>query len=155
MAKVIRSIGPGRARLEALLAQKDVQMRVGFLDPDAAYKAVIHENGVEENNLPPRPFMQPAVDRNREKWKEMARGAAPALLDGTMTLRTLFGVLAQNAAEAIQQSIDELQSPALAEITIAAKEAKQARREPVHYPSKPLIETGHMRDSVLFDVEDN
>lgn len=129
-------------------------MRVGFLDPDAAYKAVIHENGVEEKNIKPRPFMAPAMEAGREKWKQMARNEVDGLLDGTITLRQLFAVLAQNAVERIQQAIDDLQTPALKQKTIDRKTAKKETDPSIKYPSKPLIETSHMKDSVMFDVED-
>lgn len=154
MAKIIRSIGPGRAQLEALLAQKDATARVGFLDPDAAYKAAIHENGVAEKNIPPRPFMRPAAEANREKWKELAASAVPTLLEGRATLKTVLGVLAADAQVEVRKSIDAVQSPVLKKKTVDRKAAKKEKGMPVPYPSKPLYEEGHMRNSVLFDVED-
>lgn len=161
MAKVVRKPGAGAKQLEAMLkGLEDAHARVGWLETakyengtPAAYVAVIHENGVPEKGLKPRPIMGPTVERCRGKWREISTEGAKAVAAGKTSAFKVIQMISAHAAGEVQRSVAELASPALAESTIAARERKKARGEPVGSLTKPLIESGYLHDSVSWNVE--
>ncbi|MDL2313388.1 hypothetical protein LJC36_00230 [Desulfovibrio sp. OttesenSCG-928-C14] len=162
MARVVRKPGPGTARLEALLKNlANAHSRVGWLEnatyengTPAAYIAVIHENGVEEKNIPPRPMLRPTVDEHQGEWRELAAKIAQRVISGDLSLKEGLGMLAAKAAGNLQVTIGEITSPALAEKTIEARRRKKERGLPIGSLSKPMQETDFLRSSVKFDVRD-
>lgn len=93
--------------------------------------------------IPERPFFRNAMRNNRDKYRDGMRRAAKDILTKAvppvMILRKL-GVLAQGD---VQGSITALMSPPNSPVTIARKGS-----------SKPLIDTGEMRQAVTFKVEE-
>ncbi len=159
MAQVVRRPGEAAARLSAMLAQKDVQIRVGFLESatyengvSAAYVAVIHENGVPEKNIPPRPMFAPTVERCRNDWQNMADSGARAVVAGNQTIEGVMTAIGGHAAAEVQRTINEKVTPVLSAKTIEARIRKKAAGQPVGNPTKVLMETGYLASSVTFDV---
>jgi hypothetical protein len=146
-----------------------MRAKVGFLETakydngtPVAYVAVIHENGVPEKNIPPRPFMGPTADRCRTKWRDGMRLLAKGVAAGGVTLRGAMEVLGADAVEDVVESILAVTSPALSEKTTAARrrkmDAERAEDESglrvVRYEDKPLQETDVMLESVQYVVEE-
>ena len=170
MAKAHREPGPGKVKLEKLLRELGpMSARVGFLETakydtgtPVAHVAMIHENGVPEKNIPPRPFMRPTAERCRTKWKNAMTGLAAGVADGSVTLRGALEFLGADAAEDIVESILAVTAPALKEKTVRARMRKMAKEENenhrglrvVRYESKPLQETDVMLESVQYAVEE-
>jgi hypothetical protein len=170
MAKARREPGPGKAKLEKLLRELGpMSVKVGFLETakydtgtPVAHVAMIHENGVPEKNIPPRPFMRPTAERCREKWRDTMKTRAANVADGKMRLRGALEFLGADAVEDIVESIQAVTSPALAPGTVKARMRKMAKEENenhrglrvVRYESKPLQETDVMLESVQFSVEE-
>ena len=159
MAKVIRRPGPAAARLAAMQKQKDVEVRVGFLESaqyesgvSAAYVAVIQENGVPEKNIPPRPIFAPTVERCSNDWRNMAESGAKAVVAGNQTIKGVMSAIGGHAAAEVQRTIAETVSPALAPETIMNRIRKKAAGLPVGNPTKPLQESGYLFRSVTFDL---
>lgn len=97
-----------------------------------------HEFGTRK--IPERPFLRPAIDRNREKYRNWTRKIALAVIDGVRGVREGLTSLGDEIVKDIQRQIDEVTSPPLAPSTI-----KQRRKK--GRGTKPLVSTGEMRRS--------
>jgi len=141
----------GGDKLEAKLAElarqvgKPARLRVGFLEnatyPDGkqvAMIAAINEFGAPSRGIPPRPFFRNMVAAKRGEWS----GAIAQLLqaNGYDAGRTM-GIVGQVIAGQLRQSIRDTNAPPLAASTIARKGF-----------AKPLIDTGHMYNSINHEV---
>lgn len=121
-------------------------LRLGFLEgatyPDGtpvAYIAAVNEYGNPANNQPPRPFFRRMIAEKSPGWgAKMAKVMQAAGCD----VDVAFGRMGEGIRGQLQESIRQLQDPPLAEATIAAKGF-----------SKPLIDTGHMLNSVDYDIQ--
>ena len=88
----------------------------------------------------PRPFFRQMIAKESPTWPgKMAKLAKATDYDGDKVL-TLMG---EDIKGALQQSINEFQSPPLASSTIEAKGF-----------AKPLIDTSHMLNSVTYEVKE-
>ncbi len=121
-------------------------VKVGFLAESkyqdgkpVAMIAAIQDYGAPSVGIPPRPFFRNMVAAKKEEWP--AAIAALLKANGYDALRTL-----QQTGEAIsgqlRQSIVDTNEPPLAESTIRRKGF-----------SKPLVDTGHMLNSVSYEVQ--
>jgi len=142
----------GGQKLEAALRDlaeklsKPATLRVGFLEnakyPDGtpvAMIAAINEYGAPSRGQPPRPFFRRMIDAKQGEWAP----AIAALLkandnDAAKTLEIAGAAIAGQ----LRQSIIDLLEPALAPSTIRRKGF-----------DKPLIDTGHMLNSVDHEVK--
>lgn len=91
--------------------------------------------------IPERPFMRNSLRNNKAKYKTVLAKSAKAILFGqtsTKVVLTKLGILAQGD---IQEEITALSSPPNSPVTIALKGS-----------SKPLIDTGAMRQSVTWKI---
>jgi hypothetical protein len=170
VAKARREPGPGKAKLERLIRELDpMSVKVGFFETakyesgtPVAYVAVIHENGVPEKNIPPRPFMAPTADRCRTKWRDTMKTMAAGVVSGGVSLRGAMEVLGADAVEDVVVSIQAVTGPPLAPKTVEARLRKmdaEAREDGsnmrvVRYEDKPLQETDLMLESVQYVVEE-
>ena len=121
------------------------EVSVGFMAgatyPDGTPVAAVafwNEYGVPSHNQPPRPFFRQMIAKESPTWPgKMAKLAKATDYDGDKVL-TLMG---EDIKGALQQSINEFQSPPLASSTIEAKGF-----------AKPLIDTSHMLNSITYEV---
>lgn len=101
--------------------------------------AAIQEFGAPSRGIPPRPFFRNMVAEKQDEW-------APAI--GDLLKKTKFNVIKtlKLTGEAIsgqlRQSIRDMNSPPNAQSTIERKGS-----------SKPLVDTGHLLNSVDYDVK--
>ena len=122
-------------------------LRVGFLEnatyPDGQQVAMVaaaNEFGNPANNQPPRPFFRNMIADNKDTWPDdIGRIAQATGFDGEQTL----GLMGEHIKAQLQQSIRELMEPPLSPVTIEKKGF-----------DKPLIDTGHMLNSVDYDIRD-
>ena len=122
-------------------------LRVGFLEnatyPDGQQVAMVaaaNEFGNPANNQPPRPFFRNMIADNKDNWPDdIGRIAQATDFDGEQTL----GLMGEHIKGQLQQSIRELMEPPLSPVTIEKKGF-----------DKPLIDTGHMLNSVDYDIRD-
>ncbi len=122
-------------------------LRVGFLEnatyPDGQQVAMVaaaNEFGNPANNQPPRPFFRNMIADNKDNWPDdIGRIAQATGFDGEQTL----GLIGEHIKAQLQQSIRELMEPPLSPLTIEKKGF-----------DKPLIDTGHMLNSVDYDIRD-
>jgi len=132
------------ARLGAKVA-KPATLRVGFLDtakyPDGtpvAMIAAIQDFGAPKVNIPPRPFFRNMI---RSKQKEWAPAIANLLQGNGFDAVAALNKAGQAIAGQLRQSIQDTNAPPLKPATIARKGF-----------AKPLVDTGHMLNSVDYEV---
>lgn len=132
-----------RIRRELIKAASQVA-QVGFFDGDphpnspersVAQIAAIQEFGLPEENIPERPFM--AATASGTKVGRPIAQALKALLRGTADASNLWFAAGLFYAREMSKTISDFSVPANAPFTIAKKGF-----------DNPLVETGHMRDSV-------
>lgn len=122
------------------------EVAVGFMEgatyPDGTPVAAVafwNEFGSPANNQPPRPFFRQMIAKESPTWPDkMAKLAKATDYDGEKVL----ALMGEDVGGALQQSINELETPALAESTVESKGF-----------AKPLIDTAHMIKSISYQVE--
>ena len=120
-----------------------------------AYIATIHEHGHLESGIPPRPFMQPTIDREKTNWRDYLVAEMPRVLAGTRKLEDVLEALGLNVAGEIAQSIRNVEAPPLKPATIAARQRKMADQKTIGNLTKPLVETGLMLATVSHVVTES
>jgi hypothetical protein len=121
------------------------EVSVGFMAgatyPEGTPVAAVafwNEYGVPSHNQPPRPFFRQMIAAESPTWPgKMAKLAKATDYDGDKVL----ALMGEDIKGALQQSINEFQSPPLAPSTIEAKGF-----------AKPLIDTSHMLNSITYEV---
>jgi hypothetical protein len=119
---------------------------VGFMSgatyPDGTPVAAVafwNEYGMPAKEQPPRPFFRNMIAAESPKWAyKMGKLAKATDYDGPRVL----GLMGEDIKGALQQSINDFTTPALAPSTVAAKGF-----------AKPLIDTSHMLNSVTYEVK--
>lgn len=134
-------------RLRELAAglTKSAKLRVGFLEnatyPDGksvAMVAAIQDFGAPAAGIPPRPFFRNMVAAKKEGWGDaLAANLKATDFDAEKALaRVGDGIAGQ-----LRQSIKDTNAPPLKPATVRRKGH-----------DKPLVDTGHMLNSVDFEV---
>ena len=121
------------------------EVSVGFMAgatyPDGTPVAAVafwNEYGVPSHNQPPRPFFRQMIAKESPTWApKMAKLAKATDYDGPKVL----ALMGEDIKGALQQSINDLQAPALKESTVEAKGF-----------AKPLIDTSHLLNSVAWNL---
>ena len=142
----------GGQKLEEALRQmaqnvsKPGVLRVGFLEnaryPDGkpvAMIAAIQEYGAPSVGIPPRPFFRNMIAAKSGEWPEAIAGL---LKSNDLDAQKTLGQAGAAIAGQLRESIRDLWEPPLAQSTIRRKGH-----------AKPLIDTGHMLQSVDFEVK--
>jgi len=132
------------------LAKPDIKpkrVKVGFPASKASgsniEKAIWNEFGTSRG-IPERPFMRNAMRNNRRKYQDALKTSALKIVLGETTSHTVLNKLGILAQGDIQGEITTLNTPPNAPSTIAAKGS-----------SKPLIDTGEMRQAVTWALEND
>lgn len=138
-------LGPTVARLRGLVG---LRVDVGVMGPDAAQPhsgpdgltlagvAAVHEFGSADGRTPERSFLRATFDANRSRYAAQARRVAGRVLAGEAP-GPLLEALGLGIAGDVQERIAAGIEPALAPATVARKGS-----------SKPLIDTGRLRQSI-------
>lgn len=112
-----------------------------------AHLAAIQEFGWPKGNIPARPFLVPGVRDSEEKVAPHLRKAADAAMERKPSkVRQQYdaaGLIAQNVVRAI---INRGINPPLKKSTIAARKRRG------RMGTKPLIDTGQLRNSITYVI---
>jgi len=112
--------------------------------------AFIHSNGSPIRNIPARPFIEPAIENDRENISQLLSDAMSAALsgDGLEANKKLkeAGMRGQAVSQLWFEQPDKNQWPENSPATKARK-LKKHSTDP-----KPLIDTGEMRKSITFVI---
>lgn len=103
--------------------------------------AVAISNELGSSTIPPRPFLRMTVDENQDLINEMCEQAVRKIAKGASADKCLKEIGA-NAVSLVQEKIGNGAFEPNAEFTIKAKGS-----------SHPLIDTGHMRQSVHYVIK--
>lgn len=122
------------------------EVSIGFMEgatyPDGTPVAAVafwNEYGDPGHSRPPRPFFRQMIAKESPTWgRKMAALAKATDYDGQKVLR----MMGEDVKGALQQSINDFETPELADSTVEAKGF-----------AKPLIDTSHMLDSVAYEVK--
>lgn len=133
LAEIARRMGGGEVK---------VGFMAGATYPDGTPVAAVafwNEYGVPSHSQPPRAFFRTMIAKESPNWPNvMAKLAKATGYNGPRVL----GLMGENIKGALQQSINDFDSPPLAPSTIKGKGF-----------AKPLIDTSHMINSVDYEVE--
>lgn len=134
-------------------------LKVGFFEgaeyPDGTsvpMVAAIQNFGAPAAGIPARPFFSNMVREKKDGWAD-SLGAILAAND--YDINKSLALLGEGIGSQLQQSIKDTNAPALAKETILAR-AAGSKRGKIKSPTiaKPLIDTGHMMNSVGYQVDD-
>jgi hypothetical protein len=132
--------------------------------------AAIQEYGAPKRNIPPRPFFRQAINARADAW---AKNIATALKRTDYDAKTAMELVGQGAKEDIQKSIIDTMAPPLSDVTVmlrgmrlndpgltvsgktVGEAAARVAAGKTNYgaPTKPLIDTSTMLNSVGVEVE--
>lgn len=142
----------GGEKLAAALAKisagvsKPATLSVGFLEgatyPDGTsvpMVAAINEFGAPSRGIPPRPFFRNMVASKSPEWP---KAVGDLLKANDYDAEKTLGHAGEDIKGQLQQSIVDTNAPPNAQSTIDAKGS-----------SKPLVDTGHMLNSVDYSVK--
>ena len=140
-------------------AIRDIQsktLRVGWFETaryqdgtPVAYVAAIQEFG--HGAIPPRPFMRPTIEAQRQAWRDTLRKGAKQVLAERLTFEQMLTAFGLSAAGQVAESIKAVTAPPLSPRTLAAR---QAKKKTPGVSTKPLIDTALMFQSVTAQVSD-
>ena len=140
-------------------AIRDIQskkLRVGWFETaryqdgtPVAYVAAIQEFG--HGAIPPRPFMRPTIEAQRQAWRETLRKGAKQVLSERLTFEQMLTAFGMAAAGQVAESIKAVTAPPLSPRTLAAR---QVKKKTPGVSAKPLIDTALMFQSVTAQVSD-
>lgn len=172
----------GGAKLEAALnelarkVEKAGTLRVGFLEgatyPDGtsvAMVAALQNFGAPARGIPPRPFFTNMVKDKSPRWPEQLAGLLEA---NDWDVDVALNQMGAGIAGQLRQAIVETNSPPLSAITLMLRKMKYddpdlvvtgatvgeaARRVAAgesyaDAPTKPLVDSSHMLQSVDYEV---
>jgi len=95
----------------------------------------VHEFGSPTRGIPQRSFLRTTVNEKRRSYKKLFKSLSKKIVDGTITKEEALGTLGLQLQGDVQGKISDGISPAL------------KSRE-----GTPLIDTGHLRQSIIFKV---
>lgn len=145
-----KKINKAIKELEKIAKQKS-QVLVGLPKDASPYPdgtsvimvGLVHEFGSSDGKIPERSFLRAALDENKAEllkfWKD---GAAKAVLTLEKNPEKLLAMIGQMMQAAVQQKIVNVKTPANAISTVVNKKS-----------SNPLIDTGHMRQSIRWEIK--
>jgi hypothetical protein len=102
--------------------------------------------------IPPRPFMRPTADREKNNWLTIMYDGAKAIVRGAATGIQVMDALGSRAAGDIAKSIVAVTSPPLKPGTIAARRRALTDKITIGSLDKPLVSSGIMLDTVSHTV---
>jgi hypothetical protein len=109
--------------------------------------AYLHDNGVPEMNLPARPFLHPGIKSALPQIKKYMAAAGKAALEGApQRIERNLHAAGIAATSAVKRYITSGPLAPLAPSTLAA------RRRRGRTGTKPLIDTGQLRQSITYVV---
>ena len=106
--------------------------------------AAVNNFGSADGKIPPRPFLQPAINKGAPEYQRLAEVMIPKVLSGEMTMKVLLEQMGNLAEGHVKQEITDLDTPPNAQSTIDKKGS-----------DSPLIDTGALRQSIRYVVDDS
>lgn len=152
-SKVIKDFDPKKIEELKRRFAGPVTVNVGFPEGGDVHEgsamnvasiALVHEFGSESRNIPERSFLRAGIRRNAAAYLRLNKTTLRKVLAGEMTMRDALGLLGEKAKSDVQMEITNGEFAPLSDSTINAKGS-----------SKPLIDSGQMRQSVAWEYGDD
>ena len=136
-------------------------VKIGFLAgatyPDGkpvAMIAAIQEFGAPSRGIPPRPFFRHMIADKKGEWP---KAIADLLKANDYKADVTLKKTGEAVSGQLRKSIIDTNAPPLANSTIIKKGGVHGMvydpKDPSTYPAKPLVDTGHMLNSVDYEVK--
>ena len=137
-----------------------------------AMVAAQNEFGNPEKNIPPRPFIRPAISDHSKVWQQLVASGAKAIAAGNETATSVMEAVTATAAGQIRDKIKEVYSPSLSPVTLlkrlndldkarGIKRPRQKQEDRVvdfivddHTITKPLVFAGILLNTLTYVVAD-
>jgi len=113
-----------------------------------AMLAAVHEFGAPSRHIPERPFLRPAITEGRPDFIRLNRANMRRVARGRTTIKQALGELGELGKRKVQEKIKAGPFRALRPATIAARKRRSEGS------SKPLIDTGNLRQSITWILDD-
>jgi len=138
--KELRGLGKDDPSILVGIRQKDGQKVAEGEELNLATIAAFNEFGT--STIPSRPFLRSTVDENRSKYGEVIAKGLRAAIDGRQRFKVSLDRLGLMVVSDVQKKITDNDFPRNAPSTIERKGS-----------SKPLIDTGRLRQSIDYEIE--
>lgn len=97
----------------------------------------VHEFGSPVKGIPQRSFLRSTVEGERRVYKNMFKKLSVQIIKGQITKKQALGIIGLKVQTDVRQKITDIKEP------------------PLQYrEGNPLVDTGHLRQSIVFEVED-
>lgn len=106
--------------------------------------AAIHYHGAPSKNIPKRDVITPTLEQNQQKYLGFIERSIPALIEGSVELRSMWEYLGMEGQADIQKQMVTARLAPLHPRTIKRKGS-----------SRPLIDTGQLRQGVTYIVSED
>lgn len=103
----------------------------------------VQEFGSADGRIPERSFLRVPLRANQDLFVRIMKELLPKVASGEMTMRNMLDMIGQRAVAVSQEAISDGIAPANAASTVARKGS-----------SKPLIDTGFLRQNITYMIED-
>ena len=97
----------------------------------------VHEFGSPARNIPQRSYLRSTVESNKRSYKDMFKKLSIRIIKGQITKKEALGLVGLQVQTDVRQKITDIKEPAL-----------KSR------DGNPLVDTGHLRQSIAYEVED-
>ena len=156
--RVERTTAASEAMAKAIAQIQRAKLQVGWFDTaryedgtPVAYVATIQEFGSAAQGIPPRPFMRPTIEQQRNAWRESIAAGMRTVLEGKRTALEVLGRVGMLAAGNVGETIASITTPPLKQSTL---DARQRKKLTPGVSTKPLVDTGLMIQSVDYKVSE-
>lgn len=97
----------------------------------------VHEFGSPSKGIPQRSFLRSSLNENKRKYKKLLAKLTKSVIRGKITMTKALGLLGLQAQTDVRGKIIDIKSPKLK-----------------HRKGNPLVDTGHLVESIVFKVGD-
>lgn len=118
-----------------------------------AQVAVTQEYGDPVKRIPPRPFMSTTISQKKNEWTKLLLSGSKAVLAGNENPESVMTAVGSLAAGEIRKTITNIYTPELSQRTIYNRQHRRSDKKTLGNLDKPLVDTGHMLNTLTFQVE--
>ena len=97
----------------------------------------VHEFGSPSKKIPQRSFLRSTVNSNKRKYKGMFKKLSKNIVDGKIDKKTALGLVGLQVQTDVREMITDIKEPELK-----------------YREGNPLIDTGHLRQSITYEVDE-
>jgi phage gpG-like protein len=98
---------------------------------------LVHEFGSPSRNIPQRSFLRSTVASNKREYKDIFKRLGKKIVDGKITKLEALKLLGLKVQTDVRDKITDIDSPEL-----------KSR------DGNPLVDTGHLRQSITYEVDE-